>query len=366
LTTIVDFFDGRRAEILSSQRSLAAQDPRQERNCPANSFDSLLCNFPHMRTYYTQPQICARCRSARFDSISVNGRIELPGFGYVRLKPPPPDGIVPLSRTSGGNIRAIGPDDSRRCRVHKSQSIDGIEILNFFPLCYSCVFEGRRDIRCVSSNRALGHIRKALEYLAMGNWRNLVADVVSVILLFSGIERNSFYDPRSHGAIFLRYSRFNDPFSYFEDLVHQSGHAQFSLLLQNVELFQGIAIETPLNELHFEADDRRSLFVAIHGLVTEALICDAMFRLSRISADFRRPEVLGRLAFAIRKLGADLRSFSTLVNVFSDDGKMLFASCLATYKDVIFEYRAEFEKIRLNRQKYVFSEFVFRRENSLN
>jgi len=90
-----------------------------------------------------------------------------------------------------------------------------------------------------------------------------------------------------------------------------------------------------LHELGVRAD-RRSLYVALHGLVTEGLMLACLDRClsGSLVAGEQRHELAGRLAFIATRLGADMTTMRRL-GVLSPKGAMLCAAITCVLVDVL-------------------------------
>lgn len=189
-----------------------------------------------------------------------------------------------------------------------------------------------------------------------------IRQVVRLVVLFRGGKRNSFYNPSAHGAVFIRLDRHCDDLHVFEELVHQSCHAFFSILLCR---------EPPLvRDQHstlsaaFDVDGHdRNVLVALHGLVTEAVISDALFRLAASRPNLQSA-VIGRLAFCLAKFGADLNAALRAKRLLTNRGMRWLCTMACTYDQIVKALAPELLRVDLTGQPYVFDPELFRRRNA--
>lgn len=367
--SIVDFFKQRRIDILGSQASLTAHtafalDQNGTHELSLSAVKSCLANFPGTRRYYTNDQVFYSDSGDTFRAICRRGCAEIPSFGCARISPTPLDGPLVFSRCRDRRDRLKLTVDGHRVRTIKSYQIaNDLFVLRYLPECFRKLFHRESKVSTVSSARSIQYLEESIKTLELIHVNEFVEDVTREILLFKNSNKNSFYDPRSHGAIFLRYNQLDDKFSYVEDIVHQCGHAQVSLFLMKTELTRNVPLGIPVKRLGFDQGDYRSLLVAFHGMATEALISDVMFRAFDVSHPSTSLQVLGRLAFSTRKLASDLFHFNSIIDVFDANARELIASCLMTYRNIMGEHRDRIAKVNLNGQSYSFSRTIFFAKN---
>lgn len=191
--------------------------------------------------------------------------------------------------------------------------------------------------------------------------RHWIRQVVRLVVLFRGGALNSFYNPRAHGAVFLRLDRHGDRYHLLEELIHQAGHAFFAILWQlEPPLVRGQKAEVSVT---FDAaGDDRNLLVAFHGLVTETLIAEALSRLRSKSARAEQ-DTLGRLAFCLAKLGSDLNTATRHKRFFTPRGLLWLSMMARSYATIVGQLGAHLSRVDLSDQPYVFDSRTFERNN---
>ena len=196
---------------------------------------------------------------------------------------------------------------------------------------------------------------------------NLVTDVTRFILLFHGNRKNSFYHPKFHGVIFIRLYRSQDEFHLVEEIIHQAGHAAFATLMLNFKRFLRIPTRRQIQRLASEGEDDRTVGVALHGVITEALVAESLQRLySRTASRAERHRLVGRLAFAMAKLASDLRAFIEHAEIFGPEGLVLFKAMTQTYQNIWSRHGKALRRVNLSGQPYVFSQNQYLARNPIS
>ena len=309
-----------------------------------------------VRRRYTSAQALLPLKQPRqIEAKCFEGVIELPSMGYLHA----PE--ITRSRTVLVDLlpvpRVVSPKISSG-HVPPIIVSREIEVLERIPAAYRLLFWGGNP-RARVSQLSGGHwrLRWAFSLLEKISILSLLRDVTASILLFCGSDKNSFYDPRAHGTVFIRFTKANDEFHLLEEFVHQAGHALFYILTLQPKRYSHIPERAPICSLGVGSSDTRPFGVALHGLVTEALIADAFFRiysLPSMSATDRH-QALGRLAFSTRKLAADLHLIAGLSEKFTGEGLVLLGAISRTCSRIFRQFGARLERVDLSGQGYVFS-----------
>jgi hypothetical protein len=186
---------------------------------------------------------------------------------------------------------------------------------------------------------------------------DLLTDVTDSILLFGNSSKNSFYDTRAHGTVFIRLTRACDEFHLVEEFVHQAGHAIFSVLMSQPNRYSHNSERAPIYSLSEGKRNMRPFGVALHGLVTEALISETFFEMhSTLSLPTAEQyQTLGRLAFATRKMMADLHVLAKYADQLTREGLILLRAIGFTCSKIFDTLSSSIEQIDLAKQRYVFS-----------
>lgn len=257
-----------------------------------------------------------------------------------------------------GSLNAV---TAVRLNAHADLRVHAIhpqmEIVNHVPAAFRTLF-GRDDlvVHVSNSSKQRSQLSQAIAALEKAGVLKLVTDVTSSILLFHGNRKNSFYHPRVHGAIFIKFSRSHDEFHLMEEIIHQAGHAAFATLMLEPTRFLRVPPQQCIKHLTSEREDDRSVLVALHGLITEALVTETLQRIySKATSRVERHQLVGRLAFATSKLAADLRAFIECAGILGAEGLVLLKAMANTYDNVWRRHGAVLRRVNLSGQPYVFS-----------
>lgn len=233
-----------------------------------------------------------------------------------------------------------------------------IEVFERIPAAYRSIFwktESKADVPRTRQNRVF--LLRAAALLERLSITDLLADVTDSILLFNNSSKNSFYDTRAHGTVFIRFTKAYDEFHLIEEFVHQASHAIFSVLMARPNRYSQMSERAPIYSLNEGKRNSRPFGVALHGLVTEALIAETLFEmhsnLSLRNAD--QNQTLGRLAFATRKMVADLHLLAGFADQLTREGLILLRAIGFTCSKILDQLGASMEQINLANQRYVFS-----------
>jgi hypothetical protein len=175
---------------------------------------------------------------------------------------------------------------------------------------------------------------------------------------------NSFAAPAAHGAIFVSVADTLTVPQLIEELAHQGGHVIFGAATVDPGPLLEVAPDTPMRAYSDAAEDRRSVYEALHGLLTEALmvvVLDRCLSLRRWSAR-ERLELRGRLAYIGVRAHGELASFAA-AGLLSPEGRGLRDLVAACLYPSLQRRRRELEPLDLSQQPYAFDEAVFRRVN---
>jgi HEXXH motif-containing protein len=276
---------------------------------------------------YAEPQQRPTWLTVRADRA---GRVFLPRLGYLANLPR--ESRIELVRTGSSELGYAPRDGGQVGEVPLSKLQLGCSRVSVLahpiPLLDSpaVVSDGSGPLRAVqeSARRGRRRLTAAIEVLER-DWPELMGLIdatVRHIVLFRDSRRNSFATPAAHGVAFLNTPLPSVPF-FVEDLAHQCGHVIFSAAWQGGEPLLGEPDAT-MAKVGGHAQDRRSLEVALHGMVTQVLMIAALERYSAgCGVSEQASEALARLRFALLRLSHDVRCFAA-ANAFTDEGEALF------------------------------------------
>jgi hypothetical protein len=259
-------------------------------------------------------------------------------------------------------------------RFHRPRRIDGTSVvllnenMELLGRCFppSLPIESTRIPGCAAAHETELAKAAGLLRLAWPEVFGLLDEVVRYVVLFHASDCNSFATTEGHGIAFINTALGDSEIFFLEDFVHQGGHVLFSAATHDSGLLFGVPPVTPMSKLSGRIHDDRTVYVALHGLFTEALIARSLDR--ALESDLIEPahlaEAMGRLAFILRKCGEDVVNFAK-PGILSDTGASLFADLAKTWKDIMLRRKSMMHGIDLSNQEYNFSVSRYAATNSL-
>jgi HEXXH motif-containing protein len=298
----------------------------------------------------------------------ATGVIYMPRIGYVRTNRP----HRTFSVTRGEHFGAYFVEPGSSTVAHEVEApltvADGaIEVLrSAHPLLQGLYIDrcGEvAEIEVVSSARTHApHLATALEIIGryLPVCFHLVANVTRKINIFTGQGMNSFAALRAHGLAFLNASQGADEVFFLEDVAHQCGHIVFNAMTFEADELFVVPPDSPLSEYTGRAGERRTLYEALHGVFTEALMFHCLAECDRrdLFTGRQQHELIGRLGFVIRRFGGDLSSLSRGKH-FTDHGEWLFGNILKVFRVAYERYIDRIEALDFSNQPYNFSYELF-------
>jgi len=328
-------------------------------NGPGRRPNPFLFNLVHQQPLPgrdARQQWVAGLTSARRYPASVEqGLIEIPLIGQFHVTSRTKRVIVDLSD------RRRPACSDRSSTLHRYRSVaDHFGVPRFIPSAFRPFFGHANGVRSASRDGCV-RLESALRMARAVGALPWIRQVVRLVVLFRGGTLNSFYHPRAHGAVFIRLNRACDDYHVFEEIIHQAGHAFFAILLCREPRLLRNQNGAPQAVLD-SSDDNRNMLVALHGLVTEALIADALFKL-RTSPGVAEHELLGRLAFCLAKFGSDLNAVMRAKRLLTKRGVLWLSALARSYVSIVRGLGPQLLRVDLADQPYVFDPQLFRRRN---
>lgn len=186
------------------------------------------------------------------------------------------------------------------------------------------------------------------------------------LVIFSGDGVNSFATLAAHGIAFCNARSSDDEVFFIEDLAHQCGHVVLSdVMFEPQEYFQ-IPADTPLRSLTGHQEETRTIYVAFHGVFTEALMNMCLNRCLELGIFRGRQEheLLGRLSYILRRFEIDLSFLGEHPeSIFTEDGLRLYRFCAQTFQHVHGRRHQELDHYDLHGQPYNFDYPKFTERN---
>ncbi len=202
------------------------------------------------------------------------------------------------------------------------------------------------------------HLAKAFETLRH-IWPALheaINGVVRLIVVFRAEGLNSFATPAAHGTAFLNAALGDDEVFFLEDLAHQCGHVIFSAAtIDAAEIFV-VSPDTPMAVFSGQQADERSVYVALHGVVTEAFMAICLDRClaEELFVGRQRHELQGRLAFILKRFTLDLRNFASR-DMLRTRGEELLEDLREVWMDIVARRAQLVGTTDMSNQGYNFS-----------
>jgi len=202
------------------------------------------------------------------------------------------------------------------------------------------------------------HLTKALTTLHRV-WPALheaIVGVVRLVVIFRADGVNSFATTAAHGTAFLNAALGDDEVFFLEDLAHQCGHVIFSAATVKAAENFVVAPTTLMRVFNEQRTDERSVYVALHGVFTEALIakCLDACMTNGIFSGRQHHELQGRLAFILQRFAADLRNFAT-PGILSTKGEELLHALREVWRDISVRRTELVTAAAMSNQGYNFS-----------
>jgi hypothetical protein len=175
------------------------------------------------------------------------------------------------------------------------------------------------------------------------------------IVIFQSDTLNSFADISAHGIAFLNAADYDSEVFFIEDVAHQCGHLVFGALTFDREEFLAVLPDTPLRLFTEQDNDDRSVYDAFHGVFTEAFMFQCMNEcyVRHIFDGQREHELVGRLAFILRRFGSDL-SILSRYPLFTAKGEILLGEILRIFKSAYDTRWPTVNHLDLSNQDYNF------------
>lgn len=309
--------------------------------------------------------LCGRSTRA-VTRVSKSGYIYIPTLGYIQ--PQAPASLLEFVACALDSTAWVEKDGERQgARFLPSTFLPGtsIEVCRYDCPLLTDAFQdhGGGDAAGTVEQTAfarLDDLTSAFECLRRA-WPALAAAYESVtrrIVLFSSNNLNSFSSPKLHGTIFLNAALGRGDIFLTEELAHQCGHVLFFAASQNPKAYISIDPMAPFDPVG-APNDYRTLYTALHGIVTEAIITVCLDRCLTLqpAAAKRRHEIFGRLGFIVERFGRDLLTMSRR-RCLTVKGEYMVAIMKQILNDVIMR-RSGISKMDFSNQAYNFDYNLF-------
>lgn len=216
-------------------------------------------------------------------------------------------------------------------------------------------WEDPSAVKLQQLERAFAAIRRFLpEYF------ELITAVTKRIVIYKGALPYSFASVGAHGIAFLQIPEDCSEVFFSEDIIHQCGHMIFSAIAAGRGFFS-VHNDTLLKVINKDENDPRTIFVALHGLYTEAWMSRFLELCLEERHFFRedaRMEIIGRFALIYIRFGLDLRHVCE-ADIFNEQGQLLVGTFLNLYTDILRRRISLLSRVDISNQPYCFCRKVF-------
>jgi len=247
----------------------------------------------------------------------AEGHVYVPRLGYLATGLPS-EWIEIVMEPSGQTIQSAGlTQTASNHNFRPSQLIPGTEIellrhpVAWVERCFAEQEPGPTfDIRSTANEESKLAKAFALLRTVCPTLARLLEQVLRLVVVFRGERCNSFATTAAHGAVFLNEALGRDEIFLMEDIAHQGGHVLFTAATLDTSKLFSVSPSTPVRDWSGDARDPRSVYVALHGVFTEALMacCLDAAAAACVFAGEQEHELEGRLAFILKKLACDRRT----------------------------------------------------------
>ena len=291
----------------------------------------------------------------------ADDRFYIPALGYLRLGRGETRTLLPHADSGTVRTEIDGRFENIEFEPPLTLGTTDIDVCRHAcpPLAEAFVDEhgGAANVTVDDAGSENAHHLAAAFELVRAAWPRLATTFESCVrrvVLFRSEHLNSFATPRQHGTAFLNVALGQDELFLAEDLAHQCGHVLFFACSPAPDDYFVLSSNTSLHQLGVR-DDRRSLYVALHGLVTEAFmtVCLDRFLSLGLVKDRQRHELTGRLAFIVNRFGSDAATLLRL-GVLSQKGAKLCAAIAHILEEVLARRRQLLSRAVFSNQSYNF------------
>ncbi|MBP4136704.1 hypothetical protein [Flavobacterium geliluteum] len=195
---------------------------------------------------------------------------------------------------------------------------------------------------------------------------SLFCQTTKWLLPFTNSKSNSFASLGMHGVGFINTYKSTGVVGYLEDIVHQCGHVLFSALTYDTGAYFTIPPVTAIKDFTNDPNDDRTFYVLLHGVFTEALMCEAfdICLQNHVFDAQKEHELKGRYAYILLRFVLDIQILLNH-NYFTPEGQTLFD---AIYNHMVEQYKKHSSLLQtydLTNQPYNFDLTKFNAKNKM-
>lgn len=298
------------------------------------------------------------------------GFVYLPGVGYLPTGRPRQ---MFMLREGEPPIFVLTADcETLDCACEGSWMVgDSIELLREQDALLAPLYTNRNgdvfDVEISTiARRQRAHLGRALDLIAgfCPAYYGQIVRTTRALAIFHCPGMNSFAALRAHGMAFLNASHRDNKVFFVEDVAHQCGHVVFSSATFGAEDLLAVHPETPLTQVTGGSQERRTVYEALHGIFTEAVMVRCLSEcLARgIFDGAQHHELLGRLGFILRRFGSDVSNLNR-AGLFLEEGERLFGAIASVFKAAYDAFGEWAGRLDFSNQLY---NFDYERYTALN
>ncbi|MEJ0025745.1 MAG: hypothetical protein WDN01_06940 [Rhizomicrobium sp.] len=215
-----------------------------------------------------------------------------------------------------------------------------------------------------SYGAALGRAWRLIATVFPAYWR-MIAAVTRRVVLLENVAVNSFASNAAFGAVFLNITEHGaDEVFFIEDLVHQCGHVLFNAATHDVGDYLAVAPDAVLPHDPGDGSESRTVYGALHGLFTEAVMnaCFERCVAAGLFAGRQAHELMGRYALIYRRFNYDLIALRQPA-LYTTQGAQIYDHCRRVFEEI---YRGRGDALLghdYSGQPYSFNYRIYRANN---
>lgn len=176
------------------------------------------------------------------------------------------------------------------------------------------------------------------------------------ILPFASPDANSFAALSMHGVAFLNVHTYDDEVGCIEDILHQCGHIIFTAITHNPAEYFQVHPDTPLKNIGMKETEHRSVYVALHGVFTEALMIE-IFDICLENSVFsgrQEHELKGRLVYILIRFLLDMEALNR-DDIFTDKAQHIYNELKDIMIEAYLKYKSLIPLYNITNQPYNFN-----------
>ncbi len=291
-----------------------------------------------------------------------NGVAFLPGLGYIDANRPSARIVVSIPAELQENVNKAAAREICGDYALPLYASSSVELLRqYVPLLDQFFAEHATEVAptiATTAETMYGRLASAFASLAdtWPEYYRALELVLRRVVLFRSDFFNSFAHTAAHGTIFMNVSLGHTETFFIEDIVHQAGHVLLAAATIDSPSLFCVDPAEPIAAFTGISAERRTVSVAVHGLVTEALMSLVLARCMEngLLPSEQSLELTGRCAFIFKRFTSDLTTVGRLP-IFNSIGTQLVRILFAIWERIARKYGDAFDRLDMSNQAYNFS-----------